>query len=93
MCGYAWIAERGPAGRGGSAAAVAAVRERWRVAFRPASRPGTPAGRASTAAPLTAAGTNSVASSSTQIGIVNSIATTCAIGIIVRARNQANWAP
>ena len=33
------------------------------------------------------------ASSAVQIGIVNSIATTCAIGIIVSARNQPNWAP
>ena len=32
------------------------------------------------------------ASSAVQIGIVNSMATTCASGIIVRARNQPNWA-
>ena len=36
--------------------------------------------------------TAATASSAVQIGIVNSIATTCAIGIIVSARNHPNWA-
>ncbi len=33
------------------------------------------------------------ASSAVHTGLVNSIATTCAIGIMVKARNQPNWAP
>ena len=36
---------------------------------------------------------NATASSAVQTGIVNSIATTWAIGIMVKARNQPNWAP
>ena len=42
--------------------------------------------------PLSRSPRKETASSAVQIGIVNSIATTWAIGIRVKAMNQPNWA-
>src|SRR6185369_1015383 len=54
--------------------------------------PTTPSTTATTRAALSRSPRNETASSAVQIGIVNSIATTCAIGISVSAKNQPNCA-
>ena len=66
----------------------------WSVAGRTiVATPTMPRTMAAIRGPLSRSPRNETASSAVQIGIVNSIATTWAIGIMVRARNQANWAP
>ena len=76
-----------------AASATSCPGSRWPVSGRTiVATPIRPRTMATIRAAFSRSPRNDTASSAVQIGIVNSIATTWAIGIMVNARNQPNWA-